>query len=148
LYGLVESYADVATSRLVLAPVITKLRLQTTPESLARRVHAEAHPDAPIMDISVTDQSPEDAARIASAVQTELSSAVAAEPPRGVSRATLVALTSATTPTSPASPHPVRDVGLGLLAGLLLGTVAVAVIDIAKRQSRRRLPPGATTTAS
>ena len=132
LEGLVESYADVATSRLVLGPVINELQLRTTPESLARRVRAEARPDTTIMDISVTDRSREGAARIASTVADELTDAVAALAPRSSGRlavVTVTTITPATIPTSPASPKPVRDVALGLIAGLLLGALAVAVLD-------------------
>jgi capsular exopolysaccharide synthesis family protein len=132
LQGLVESYADVATSRLVLDPVIKELQLRTTPESLSRRVHAEARPDTTIMDISATDRSPEGAARIAAAIGTELTRAVAALAPRSSGRlavVTVTTITPATTPTSAASPQPARDVALGLIAGLLLGVLAVAVLD-------------------
>ena len=131
LQGLVESYADVATSRLVLSPVINELQLGTTSESLARRVHAEARPDTTIMDISVTDRSREGAARIASTVADELTDAVAALAPRSSGRLAVVTVTTITPATIPTSPRPPpgADVGLGLIAGLLLGALAVAVLD-------------------
>lgn len=144
----VESYAALATSPLVLAPVIAQLQLQTTPESLARRVHAQARPDTAVLDISVTDRSARGAVRIADAVATELDRAAAEEPLRGSSGLAVRPLRTATTPTSPSSPQPVRDIGLGLVGGLMVGAVAPAAIDIARRQSRRRVVPGATTAAS
>jgi capsular exopolysaccharide synthesis family protein len=132
LQSLVESYADVATSRLVLAPVIQQLQLKTSPESLANRVAAEARPDTAIMDISVTDRSAQGAARTANAVATQLGRAVSALAPSARGRlavVTVTTLTPATVPTSPASPKPARDVILGLGIGLVLGVLAVALLD-------------------
>ena len=61
------SYAEVATSPLVLDPVIDRLNLETTSTDLARTVTAVIPPDTVILEISAVDPDPKRAAAIANA---------------------------------------------------------------------------------
>ena len=63
-----SSYAEVATSPRVLAPVIDQLGLQTTPKELPESVEATVPVDTVILEISATDPDPTRAAQIANAV--------------------------------------------------------------------------------
>ena len=72
-----SSYAEVATSPRVLAPVIQQLGLRTTPKELAESVEATVPVDTVILEIAATDPDPTRAAEIANAVGQELAKAAA-----------------------------------------------------------------------
>ena len=123
-----SSYAQVATSPLVLRPVIEQLRLDATPDRLARNITATVPADTVILEVAVTRASPEEAARIANAVASELSDVAARLSPERADgtqavRATTVAPAAA--PVEASSPNVPRNLVLGGLLGLLLGLVAV-----------------------
>ena len=61
------SYAEVATSPLVLNPVIDRLNLETRAADLARSVTATIPPETVILEISAVDPDPNRAAAIANA---------------------------------------------------------------------------------
>jgi succinoglycan biosynthesis transport protein ExoP len=69
-----SSYAQVATSPLVLDRVIKRLRLSMTAESLAADVTASAPADTVILEILATSTDPRLAAKIANAIGAELTS--------------------------------------------------------------------------
>ena len=117
------SYAQVAISPLILDRVIAKLALSSSSSDLADTVTASAPADTAIMDISATDQSAEQAARIANLVGGELTSFVEGNstPTRLRSGVRAITLAEALPPRSPSSPNAARNLGLGLLLGLLLG---------------------------
>jgi polysaccharide biosynthesis transport protein len=132
LQGLAQSYAEVATSRLVLGPVTDELDIGMSTTELARLVKAEPRPDTAILDIEVSYDSPEGAARLADAVGAELTRAVAVLTPRtsasGAS-VTVSTISLAAVPTRPAAPRPAVDLGVGLAAGLLLGVAVTALAE-------------------
>ena len=130
LQALVTSYAQVTTSRLVLTPVINQLQLNESEGQLNRRIRARARPNTSLMDITVTDRTPEGAAEVANALAVELRSAVASLSPRSSARVaavTVTTVTPATAPTRPSAPDRPFNIGLGLAVGLILGTAFVAV---------------------
>jgi succinoglycan biosynthesis transport protein ExoP len=118
------SYAEVATSPKVLDKVVEQLGLGTTAVDLANSIEANVSLDTVIIEIAATDPDPRQAARIANAVGTELTKAASDLSP-GLAdgseaiRATTLAV--AQVPTSPSSPNILRNLGAGLLLGLLLG---------------------------
>lgn len=130
----VQSYADIATSQTVLAPVISSLDLATTPSALARRVEAVAPSGTVLIDITVTDPSPERAAAIADAVTSSLTDVVGrleqplggtTQPPVRISRTA-----DAAVPSTPSSPHQVLNLAVGLLLGLGGGVVLVVLREV------------------
>jgi capsular exopolysaccharide synthesis family protein len=128
LQSLSQSYADVTTSKLVLDPVIEELGLATTAARLSRQISAEPRTNTAIVDIRVSDSTPDQAARVANAVAAELQNTVTALAPKGTGSAA----TTTTTIISPAAPPPrasspqvLPDLGLGLLVGLVIGLAVV-----------------------
>jgi len=124
------SYAEVATSPRVLDQVVDQLGLNTTSVKLADSIEASVPVDTVIIEVAVTDPDPRQAARIANAVGTELAKAAGELTPSREDgseavRANTIAV--AQVPTSPSSPNIPRNLGVGLILGLLLGT-GIAVL--------------------
>jgi succinoglycan biosynthesis transport protein ExoP len=124
------SYAEVATSPIVLAPVVQQLALPATPTELAKSVKATVPVGTVILEIDATDPDRDRAAQIANAVGNQLSLAAARLTPerpdgRQAVQATIVAAAQA--PASPSSPNLALNLGVGLMLGLL-GGVAVALL--------------------
>ncbi|HEX8508434.1 MAG TPA: polysaccharide biosynthesis tyrosine autokinase [Propionibacteriaceae bacterium] len=118
------SYAEVATSPLVLDKVITQLKLATTAEALAQQVTATAPTNTVILEISATNPSNTQAARIVNSIGEQLTSVTGelSPPGRGDTQAVKATiLAKALTPLRPSSPVVPRNLGLGLALGLLLG---------------------------
>jgi polysaccharide biosynthesis transport protein len=124
------SYAEVATSPIVLDEVVRQLSLPITGVKLAEYVEATVPVDTVIIEIAATDPDPRQAAKIADAVGTRLSKVAAGLSPNredGTDAVRATALAVAEVPKSPSSPKILRNLGLGLLLGLLLGAgVAVS----------------------
>jgi polysaccharide biosynthesis transport protein len=119
-----RSYAEVATSPLVLDPVIDRLDLDRSAADLATAITAVVPADTVILEISVTDSDPQLAATIANAVGTEVTQAAADLSPERADGTKTVAATTlapALVPTDPSSPKMARNLGLGVVIGLLLG---------------------------
>jgi non-specific protein-tyrosine kinase len=72
-----KTYASIATTRPLLVSVITKLGLNTNPESLTKKVRAAAALDSTLLTITATDGDATRAAAIANAISDEL---IAASP--------------------------------------------------------------------
>lgn len=127
----VQSYANIVGTESVLGPVIAELGLDTTAPQLAQRVSAEAPLDTVIINITVTDPSPQQAAAIADAVGASLIQAVQeVEQPNDATSVNPVRLTTlqpAVVPSSPSSPNVPLNLALGLLVGLAVG-VGLAVL--------------------
>ncbi|RBP66971.1 capsular exopolysaccharide synthesis family protein [Brevibacterium sanguinis] len=130
---VVGSYVDVVGTGVVLDPVIAELDLDTSVSELRKRVEASTPGESVLIDISVTDTDPEQAARIAGAVGRSLAEAVQSrlEPERtdGQSSVTLTTTQEALTEEGPISPRPELLVPAGFLLGLLCG-IGVAVLSV------------------
>lgn len=124
------SYAQVATSPLVLDPVIKKLHLPTTAQDLAKSVSVVVPTDTVILEVSVTGTDPQQAAKIANAVGdklTHITSDLSPQRANGDQAVKATVLAEALTPTSQSSPNVPRNLAVGLVLGLLLG-VGVALL--------------------
>jgi capsular exopolysaccharide synthesis family protein len=116
----VQSYVKTVASPIVLQPVIDSLGLTVTASELATQVRASTDPNTVLINVSVDDHSPVQAAAIAQAVAASLIKAVSTlEKPEngGVSPVSLSVIKPATAPVSPSSPN----IRVNLLLGLLLG---------------------------
>jgi tyrosine-protein kinase len=125
-----SSYAEVATSPLVLAPVIEQLGLRTTPKDLAESVEATVSVGRVILEISATDLDPARAAQIANAVGQELRKAAGdLSPPKldGTKPVQATTIAAAQVPDKASSPKILQNLGIGLIVGLLVG-LGVAVL--------------------
>lgn len=120
----VTSFATLATKPIVLDAVIEDLGLNTTADVMAENVVATAPLDTVIVEISVRDNSPEDAAAIAGAIADELSATVERLSPKdadGVASVQAEIVAPATVERSPVSPNISLNFAAGILAGLLAG---------------------------
>lgn len=126
----VQSYVETVTTPTVLQPVIDSLGLDITPESLAQRIAASSDVKTVLINISVTDESPVQAAAIAQAVGSSLIKVVdELERPsaRDSSPVKLSIVTPATAPGGPSSPNVRLNLILGLFGGLATG-VGLAIL--------------------
>ncbi|WP_145952932.1 polysaccharide biosynthesis tyrosine autokinase [Tessaracoccus aquimaris] len=137
----VQSFAKVAKSGFVLTPVIEDLQLSVTPEQLARRVAVTIPAQTATMDLAVTADSPEEAARIAHAITERLIVAVDELSPPGADGQKPVVATvirQPLVPTAPTSPKPLQNLAIGGLVGLLLGAGQALLRDVLNTVVRSR----------
>lgn len=123
----VQSYVKTVGTPVVLSPVVESLGLDKSPGVLAKQVKASADLNTVLINISVDDTSPVQAAAIAQAVADSLVRAVdTLEKPRsgGTSPVSLSIITPAEAPTTPSAPNTRLNIALGLAAGLALGLAA------------------------
>jgi tyrosine-protein kinase len=126
----VSSYADLVNGQELASRVIDKLDLKMTPPQLSGKMTATVVPDSVILEISVTDPDPALARQITQAAAQELAGFVSElETPPGKANAPVKAtiVDAANLPTSPVSPQPLRNIGLAIVLGLLLG-IGLAVV--------------------
>lgn len=120
----VQSYADLVSSRELAQQVIKDLGLSMKPTELAGEVSATVATNTVNLTITATDPDPHRAQSIAQSYADHLTDMVRQlETPPGKTRAPIKAtiVDNASLPISPVSPKPVRNVGLGLVLGLLIG---------------------------
>ncbi|MEL4359207.1 MULTISPECIES: polysaccharide biosynthesis tyrosine autokinase [unclassified Luteococcus] len=118
-----KTYSQVIASPKVLDPVRKKLKVEPG-APLADALTATSPPDTVLINVAVTDRDPAKAARTANAVAEEFTStvqelqAVKADKDSPVKATVIKPAEETKTPTSP---RPLRNLVMGLLAGLLLG---------------------------
>ncbi|MGY1716383.1 polysaccharide biosynthesis tyrosine autokinase [Geodermatophilus sp. SYSU D01106] len=126
----VTSYVQLLTGEELAGRVADQLDLSETPGDLAADVTASAIPDTVLLDVSVSRTSATEARDIAAALGQQFTAYVTElETPEGATAST-VKVTVTETPKvadSPTTPQPVRNLGLGALAGLLLGAGAAVL---------------------
>ncbi|HET7661054.1 MAG TPA: polysaccharide biosynthesis tyrosine autokinase [Oryzihumus sp.] len=131
----VKSYADVITSPVVLDQVIRQLGLKTDADSLAKNITATVPLDTVLIEVAVDDTDPERAARIADALGKQFPKTVRSiEASNGQgadgSPVKVSVMRVPTVPTAPVSPKPVRNIGLGVVLGLLVGLGLALLRDL------------------
>jgi succinoglycan biosynthesis transport protein ExoP len=137
------SYATLASTPVVLGPVVEELGLPGDAADLARRLDVTAANDTVLLDVAVTDPSPQQAAAIANAVADQLQVAVTDLAPRNAAgeatvRSTVV--TPAAAAQHPSAPNTRTDLLAGLMAGLVLGVLLALLreaLDTRVRGSRQ-----------
>ncbi|WP_457973905.1 polysaccharide biosynthesis tyrosine autokinase [Arthrobacter sp. D1-17] len=126
----VQSYVETVRTPVVLQPVIDGLGLNMSPQGLAGSITATSDAETVLINISVANESPVQAAAIAQAVAASLINAVdeLERPSRAdASPVKLSIITPATAPAAPSSPNVRLNLILGLLVGITLG-VALAIL--------------------
>ncbi|MEY9964989.1 capsular exopolysaccharide synthesis family protein [Streptacidiphilus sp. MAP12-16] len=126
----VQSYTQIIDSPSVINGVIATLGLHTTPEQLAGQISATAPLDTVLIDIKVTDTSPQQAQAIANATASQFTTFVAGiEPtsPNGVPLVKVSAVGPSVAPTAPTSPQSTLYLGIGAVVGLALGVSGALV---------------------
>lgn len=126
----VAGFADLATSPLVLDPVINELGLPLSASELADDVTASVRLDTSLIDVTVTSPVPDDAAELSNAVAASMI-AVLPELQRpldsAVSPVRITVTRAAESATAQASPNVQINLALGLVAGLAFG-MALAIL--------------------
>lgn len=138
----VQSYVKTVGSPIVLQPAIDSLGLEMTSDELSRRVTTSTDLDTVIINISVTDTSPVQAAAIAQGVAASLIKAVdTLEKPKtgGSSPVSLSIIKPATAPETPSAPNTRLNLLIGLLIGLVLGIAAAVLRTVLDNRIRGEL---------
>jgi capsular exopolysaccharide synthesis family protein len=126
----VQSYVKTVDSPVVLQPAIDALGLPLTSDELAEHVQATTDLNTVLINISVDDNSPVQAAAIAQSVADSLIKAVdTLEKPKtgGNSPVSLSIIKPAQAPSNPSAPNTRLNLILGLLVGLTLGGAAAVL---------------------
>lgn len=120
----VLSYTELVMGETLAQRTIDKLGLGYTAEQLGTRIKATAKPDTVLIEVNVLDESPIQARDIANTLSDEFV-AMARDletPENGATpEARVVVEQRASLPEAPVTPQKVRNIGLGLAVGLLLG---------------------------
>ena len=132
----VTSYVSVVNTARVLQPVIENLNLDLTAQQLSSQVSASSPLNTVLIEVTVTDDDPLLAAKIANSVGENLIDVVVnvLEKPEGegASLVQMETVQPAVPATKPASPNVPLNLALGFLVGVALGVGAAvlrAVLD-------------------
>ncbi|QAY63351.1 polysaccharide biosynthesis tyrosine autokinase [Xylanimonas allomyrinae] len=137
----VKSYTELISSPRVLQPVIDDLGLSMNASALAEQVHADSPTDTVLINVKVSDASPEKAAAISNAVAGSLATVVSeleTPPGGGNSPVQLSTVRQASVPISPTSPNLKLDIVVGLLAGVGVGVALAILRDLLDTRVRSR----------
>ena len=127
---LVKDYKEIILSQDVLTQVATELNLN---ENLKEKVSVSIPVDTRIVSISVRDADPNEAARIANSLRT-----FAAQKIVEVTKVSdVTTLEEAVPAEEPTTPNTKRNIILGLLAGGILATALVLVMEILDDRVKR-----------
>jgi receptor protein-tyrosine kinase len=129
----VLSYTELLMGDTLAQRTIEKLGLGVDSTKLRENVTATAKPDTVLIDVTVTDESPVRARDIADALSDEFVIMVRElETPEegGKPDSRVVVEQRASVPTAPITPKPVRNIGIGLAVGLLLGVGLAVLRDV------------------
>ena len=123
---LVKDYKEIILSQDVLAKVIDDLKLNVQPSALAKKINVTVPTDTRIVSIAVSDGDAKEAARIANSLRQ-----IAAEKIIAVTKvADVTTLEEAEVPNSPSSPNIRRNTLIGFLAGGVLISVVILVVEV------------------
>lgn len=124
-----RNFSAVATREIVLQAVIDDLGLDSSVGQLRSQVSTAVPLNSTMITISGTDSAADTAADIANSVAAELTAVVPRLTPQVVGESTvrMQIIERATPPSSPSSPNVPLVLVLGLLGGLVLAAVVVAV---------------------
>ena len=123
---LVKDYKEIILSQDVLEKVISNLKLEQTVRELSKKIQVTVPVDTRIVSITVKNEQPEEASRIANALRE-----VAAEKIISVTRVSdVTTLEEARPASSPSSPNIRRNTLLAFLAGGAVMVVSVLLLEL------------------
>ncbi len=129
----VVSYAELIAGQTLAQRTIDKLQLDKSAKELQDRVTASTKPDTVLINVEVLDESPIQARDIANSLSEEFVALVRElETPENGSPpdSRVVVEQRASIPDKPVAPKPLRNVGIGLVLGILLGVGLAVVRDL------------------
>ena len=151
---LLSSYATIASGSAVAQRAVDELHVPMSAGVLAGETQVAFTPDSSLFTITVTDSDPKRAAALAGAMADQFAAIVptlgtdpGASPtrePRTTWSSSFQPITRATVverpgvPNAPVTPVPSRNMALGLLAGVILGTAAALTREATDRSIRSR----------
>jgi receptor protein-tyrosine kinase len=144
----VSSYAQLLVGEELAGRVVDELDLDMSASELAGEVTASPVVDTVLINVTVTDPSPERAQQIAKALGSEFPGMVQELEGGGSGEDSSVSVTVVQPPelpTAPSAPQTTRNVVMGLLVGLVAG-IAFAIVRAALDRSVRD-PDDASTLA-
>ena len=118
---LIKTYAVIITSDTVLDPVITKLELDTSYESLADRISISSVNGSQVMEISMEDADPEYARAIIQAI-TETAPAIIVDK---VKAGSCEVISGARSTAGPVSPSVTKNVLIAAMLGIVLSIMVI-----------------------
>jgi capsular exopolysaccharide synthesis family protein len=145
----VRSYADLIDGESIAGSVRDSLGLERSVDEVQEAISATVVPDTVLLDLTATDPSPQGAQDLATEVGVRFAELVEElETPPGGGEATIkvTVVDAADLPDEPVSPRPVRNIGLALVLGLLLGfglAVLREVLDTSVKSSAQLAELGA-----
>ncbi|MBW0014541.1 polysaccharide biosynthesis tyrosine autokinase [Mycobacterium sp.] len=147
-----SSYAEIAGGRAVAERAVSQLQLGISPDDVVAQTQVKYTPKSMLFTITVTDTDPNRAALLAGAMADSFAAVVPAlgsaprtldadappqaAPPTPVARATLVKRPEV--PDRPSRPVPMRNMAMGLAAGVLLGILVALAREASDRSVRSR----------
>jgi receptor protein-tyrosine kinase len=135
------SYAALATSEQVAARAVDQLKSSLSPDDLRAKISAKVRDKTVMLDVSVTDPSPEEAQAYADAVSNQLVQVVSQlETSRrgGTPSAAAVIVDNADYPTKPVGLKLWMRLLLGAAGGLIVGLLAALVTGTLDKRLRGR----------
>ncbi len=133
----VKSYVYVVDSEIVLEPVIEELDLDLTTSELAGKVSATVPTDTVVIQIRVSDTSPELAQQIANAIADQFRDISSTLDGQAATSSTITVLGRAEEPTQPIAPNRKLVIGFGLMLGIAAGLTAAVVRERWDNRIRR-----------
>ena len=136
----VTTYSHIAGGSAVAERVIGDLGLDTSPAELQSRVSVTFPPATTLLEISVTDPTPQGAQRLADAFAAQFQDLVGGMETTVVGAAPAAqvnVLEAAELPTSPVGRSAIKTVALGIVLGVGLGVLAALARDRLDRRLRR-----------
>jgi capsular exopolysaccharide synthesis family protein len=132
---ILRTYARLMTERPLLEKVIKERSLQTDPEKLSRRITVTPVINTLILDVAVQDTEPARAKDTANTLVYDFIAHIKeiqkseSQNPTASSADNLVVESPAILPQEPVSPKPLLNIGIGLLAGLVIGMGLAFLLD-------------------
>jgi tyrosine-protein kinase len=132
---ILRTYARWMTEPPVLEKVISDQNLQTDPTTLSHQITVTPEPNTTILDVAVRDTDPARAMNTANTLVEDFVAQVKqvqqseVTTPTANSKDNLVVVSPAVPPTQPVFPRPLLFIGLGILAGLLVGLGLAFLLD-------------------
>jgi capsular exopolysaccharide synthesis family protein len=128
----VSSYAKLVASQEVIERVADRLDADLSRDDITEMITAASSTDTVLLDVTVTDTSPERARQVADAIAEEFPDFIAEleEPVDGTPSPVKVTVTDPPDlPNAPSSPDTLRNIAFGVVIGLLLGA-ALAITRV------------------
>ena len=130
---LIESYAEIATSRSAAQRISDRLEGQFSPGEVRSKIDASPDQDTLLLDVTATDTDPISAKDLANATANVLTELVAELESGNEGTVTARVIDPALTPSSPISPRPRNDLTIGLLLGVFAGIAVALLLEAADR---------------